>query len=94
MTDNAKAYTVSWAWQDALRDLGIRRHILTRFYRPQTNGKAERFIQTLQREWAHGRAYRNSNERDKALPTWLRHYNHQRPHGGIGYEPPVSRIRA
>lgn len=94
MTDNARAYTMAWAWREALEDLGIRRHITTRFYRPQTNGKAERFIKTLIYEWAYGRSYRSSEQRAQALPTWLKHYNQQRPHGGIGYEPPVSRIRA
>ena len=94
MTDNAKAYTVSWAWRDALADLGIQRHITTRFYRPQTNGKAERFIKTLLYEWAYGRVYRSSAQRAKALPVWLKHYNHSRPHGSLGYEPPVSRLRA
>ena len=94
MTDNAKAYTASWAWRDALQDLKIKRHITTRFYRPQTNGKAERFIQTLIREWAYGRTYRSSAARAKALPLWIHNYNQKRPHGSLGDRPPVSRLRA
>jgi len=94
MTDNARAYTHSWAWRDALADHRIQRHILTRFYRPQTNGKAERFIKTLLHEWAYGRAYRSSAQRAAALPNWLTHYNRKRPHGSIGHEPPVTRLRA
>jgi len=93
MTDNAKAYTASWAWRDALQDLKIKRHITTRYYRPQTNGKAERFIQTLLREWAYARPYRSSNQRAKALPKWLRFYNEQRPHCALRDLTPRSRLR-
>ena len=93
MTDNARAYTHSWAWRDALADHRIRRHILTRFYRPQTNGKAERFIKTLLHEWAYGCSYSNSDQRARALPAWLLHYNRVRPHGSLGDEPPVTRLR-
>ena len=64
----------------------------TRPYRPQTNGKAERFIQTLLREWAYGRAYSRSIERQAALPAWLHYYNWHRPHGGIHHRPPISRV--
>jgi len=92
MTDNAKAYTDSWAWRDAKAELGIDRHIRTRFYRPQTNGKAERFIKTLLHEWAYGRSYRSSSQRARALPSWVADYNQRRPHGSLGGEPPVSRL--
>ncbi len=64
----------------------------TRPYRPQTNGKAERFIQTLLREWAYGRPYFSSFARQAALPTWLHYYNWHRPHGGIHRRPPISRV--
>lgn len=94
MTDNAKSYTVSHAWRDALHDLAISRHITTRPYRPQTNGKAERFIQTLIREWAYGRRYRSSTERARRLPAWVRSYNYARPHGSLGDQPPISRLAA
>lgn len=63
----------------------------TRFYRPQTNGKAERFIQTALREWAYGRSYRNSSERMAYLPRWLHAYNWHRPHAGLGGAVPISR---
>lgn len=94
MTDNAKAYTVGHAWREVLRRHRIRRHITTRPYRPQTNGKAERFIKTLLHEWAYGRCYRNARQRTKALRPYLRHYNQARPHGSLGERPPVSRLRA
>jgi len=94
MTDNAKAYTVAQAWQRVLQRHRIRRHITTRPYRPQTNGKAERFIKTLLHEWAYGRCYRNARERAQALQPYLRHYNQDRPHGSLGERPPVSRLRA
>ena len=64
----------------------------TRPYRPQTNGKAERFIQTLLREWAYGRPYTSSLERRAALPAWLHYYNWHRRHGGIQGRPPISRV--
>jgi transposase len=93
MTDNALVYTKSNAWNAALNDLGISRHITTRPYRPQTNGKAERFIKTLLHEWAYGRTYRNSLQRAAAFAPWLKRYNHIRPHGGIGDATPITRIR-
>ena len=93
MTDNAKAYTVSRAWREAVEDLGIGRHLTTRPYRPQTNGKAERFIQTLKREWAYGKTYRSSAARAKALPRWTDEYNRRRPHGSLGDQPPETRLR-
>lgn len=64
----------------------------TRFYRPQTNGKAERFIQTLQREWAYATAYPTSTRRTRHLRPWLRHYNTARAHTALGYQPPCSRF--
>jgi len=64
----------------------------TQPYRPQTNGKAERFIQTLIREWAYARAYSTSARRTRALPAWLRVYNGARPHAALGYQPPCSRF--
>src|SRR5262249_45826489 len=68
------------------------KHIFTRPYRPQTNGKAERFIQTALREWAYARAYDTSDQRAKDLPTWLHHYNWHRPHGSLKSKPPISRL--
>jgi len=91
LTDNAGCY-VSHRFHDACEDLDVR-HLRTRPYRPQTNGKAERFIQTLLREWAYNRPYRTSNQRTKQLAPWLRYYNQQRPHGALGGGSPISRIR-
>jgi transposase InsO family protein len=91
LTDNGACY-ISRAFNDVCRELGII-HRYTRPYRPQTNGKAERFIQTLLREWAYAKPYRTSNQRNRALPKWLRHYNQTRPHGALGYRSPISRIR-
>ena len=90
MTDNAKAYG-SGLFQDGLKALGAK-HIRTRPYRPQTNGKAERFIQTLIREWAYARTYRTASARATALGPWLDHYNRERPHGGIGGAVPFARL--
>ena len=69
------------------------RVLKTRPYRPQTNGKAERFIQTLIREWAYARPFMHSRFRIRALQPWLRYYNHRRPHGSLDGKPPVSRLR-
>ena len=91
LTDNGSCY-VSHDFNEALREERIR-HLYTRPYRPQTNGKAERFIQSLLREWAYARAYRSSKQRTKALPRWLRAYNETRPHGALGYRAPMSRIQ-
>jgi transposase InsO family protein len=90
MTDNGSAY-VSHAHRLACAQLGIR-HLRTRPYRPRTNGKAERFIQTLTRRWAHGRSYSSSAERTAALTGWLDHYNFRRPHGSLSHKPPGSRL--
>jgi transposase InsO family protein len=70
------------------------RHVFTRPYRPRTNGKAERFIQTLLREWAYAATYPTSTDRLRALPAWINYYNHQRPHGALGHRPPASRLPA
>ena len=91
LTDNAKAYTVSRDFGAAVAAAGLDlRH--TRPYRPQTNGKAERFIQILQNEWAYARPYGSNDERLRALPRWLYRYNHRRPHGGISGAVPASRL--
>ena len=90
ITDNGSPY-ISTVHAIACRTLGIR-HLRTRPYRPQTNGKAERFIRTLINGWAYGAIYRTSTERTQALDGWLHHYNHQRPHSAIGREPPITRL--
>ena len=71
--------------------MGIR-HIYTRAYCPQTNGKAERFIQTCLREWAYGRTWANSHQRTALLPAFLEYYNHRRAHSALGFRPPASRL--
>jgi transposase InsO family protein len=91
MTDNGSAY-VSVAHALACRSLGIR-HIRTRPYRPQTNGKAERFIRTMLREWAYAAVYGSSPERAAALSGWLERYNFHRRHGALGHRPPIARLR-
>ena len=90
LTDNGPAFH-SHPFRDACLELGIK-HKFTRAYRPQTNGKAERFIQSALREWAYGRSYASSEERRIALPIWNHFYNWHRPHHGIGCMPPMSRI--
>jgi transposase InsO family protein len=90
MTDNGSCYKSS-AFARACKRLGLK-HIRTRPYRPQTNGKAERFIQTALREWAYAKAYDHSQLRGAELPLWLHRYNWHRPHGSIGAKPPVSRL--
>jgi transposase InsO family protein len=89
LTDNGSAYR-STVHALACRMLGIR-HLRSRPYRPQTNGKAERFIRTLLSGWAYGAIYRSSRERSAALDGWLWHYNHRRRHAALGRQPPVSR---
>jgi len=91
MTDNGSAYR-SHTFAKACTRLGLK-HKRTRPYTPRTNGKAERFIQTLLRRWAYQRAYPNSGLRNAALPAWLHQYNHQRPHASLGKKPPISRIQ-
>jgi len=90
MTDNGSCYK-SHAFRDACAELGLR-HIRIRPYRPQTNGKAERFIQTSLREWAYAFAYQHSDQRTAHLPRWLHHYNWHRPHGSLKDKPPISRL--
>jgi transposase InsO family protein len=89
LTDNGSAY-VATMHALACRALGIR-HLRTRPRRPQTNGKAERFIRTLINDWAYGALYRSSHERTTALDGWLWHYNHRRRHSALGRQPPVTR---
>ncbi len=90
ITDNGSPYR-SGAHAIACRVLGVR-HLRTRPYRPQTNGKAERFIRTLLAGWAYGAIYSSSRERTAALDGWLWHYNHRRRHQAIGRQPPIQRL--
>jgi transposase InsO family protein len=90
LTDNGSPYR-STVHAIACRALRIG-HLRTRPYRPQTNGKAERFIRTLIGGWAHGAIYRTSSERTSALDGWLWHYNHQRRHSALGHKPPTARL--
>jgi transposase InsO family protein len=92
MTDNGSAY-VSHRFREACRRHHAR-HLRTRPYRPQTNGKAERFIQTLLREWAYVQPYQHSKLRTAALRKYLRYYNEFRPHGSLKSLPPISRIKS
>ena len=91
LTDNGSCY-VSRKFRQACKRHGLR-HLRTKPYRPQTNGKAERFIQTMLMGWAYKRAYRTSNQRTKALPKWLRYYNEERPHRALGMISPKTKIR-
>ena len=91
MTDNGPAYC-SAAHALACRAMGIK-HIRTQPYRPQTNGKAERFIRTMLREWAYAAVYGSSPERAAALSGWLERYNYRRRHGALGHRPPIQRLR-
>jgi transposase InsO family protein len=90
MSDNGACYR-SGAHAQACAALGMR-HLFTRPYRPRTNGKAERFIQTLTYRWAYGAIYGSSAERTAALPGWLDHYNFRRRHGSLGHQPPAARL--
>jgi len=90
MTDNGPGYR-STLHTIACRMLGIR-HLRTRPYRPRTNGKAERFIRTMLGGWAYGAIYGSSRERQSALDGWLHFYNHQRKHGPLSHQPPISRL--
>ncbi len=92
LTDNGSAYR-SRLFAKTCQALGIK-HCFTRPYRPQTNGKAERFIQTCLREWAYGRTWNNSAERTARLPAFLSYYNTRRPHSALDYRPPASRLSA
>jgi transposase InsO family protein len=91
MTDNGAPYR-STAHAFACRALGIK-HIHTRPYRPQTNGKAERFIRTMLREWAYAAVYGSSPDRAAALSGWVERYNFRRRHGALGHQPPIARLR-
>jgi transposase InsO family protein len=91
LSDNGSCYR-SKVHAQTLAELQIR-HLFTRPYRPRTNGKAERFIQTLTNRWAYGAIYGSSAERTAALPGWLTHYNFRRPHGSLGHKPPGARLR-
>ena len=90
LTDNGSAYR-SQLFNKTCQALGIK-HTYTRPYTPQTNGKAERFIQTCLREWAYGRLWNNSQERTSWLPAFLDYYNNRRAHSALAYRPPVSRL--
>jgi transposase InsO family protein len=90
MTDNGSPYR-STIHALACRSLGIR-HLRTRPYRPQTNGKAERFIRTMLAGWAYGAIYGTNRERTNALDGWLHHYNHHRRHSALGHQPPIHRL--
>ena len=92
MTDNAWTYTRSLGFKELLAAHDVQ-HLTITPRRPQTNGKIERFHQTIAREWAYGLTYRSSSHRADALPHWLNHYNEQRPHSAIGNRPPISRVR-
>lgn len=90
LTDNGSCYR-SHAWRQTLATAGIT-HKRTRPYRPQTNGKVERMNRTMLVEWAYAKAYSSETARRKALPRWLHHYNHHRPHTALGGKPPASRV--
>jgi transposase InsO family protein len=92
MTDNGSGY-VSKDFAAAVAEIRAR-HLRTRPYTPRTNGKAERFIQTLLREWAYGRPFTSSYRRRAALPAWLCRYNERRPHAGLGGAAPITRLRS
>ncbi|MFE2654735.1 IS481 family transposase, partial [Streptomyces sp. NPDC018007] len=91
LTDNAWAYRKGLAWRNALADLGATGK-LTRAYRPQTNGKVERFNRTLLDEWAYIRPYTANTERTDALADFLHTYNHHRSHTALGGHPPITRV--
>ena len=91
LTDNARVYRAGVF--AAVCQRWTVRHRFTRPYRPQTNGKAERFIQTLLREWAYRRPYRSSARRTAALSPYLRFYNHRRPHASLGRRSPWTRFQ-
>jgi transposase InsO family protein len=92
MSDNAKCYATSTLFKEALAALGAR-HIQIPPYTPRWNGKIERFFGTLDSEWAHGRVWANSTERDRALSSFVRFYNRRRPHSAAGGRPPISRVQ-
>jgi len=91
MTDKAFTYTKNRSLRELLDAHDIR-HLTTQPYRPRTNGKVERFHQTMGREWAYGRSYPTSDHRASLLKDWLEHYNHRRPHSAIGNRAPITRV--
>jgi len=91
LSDNAWAYRHNRSLRELLDKQAVR-HLFIRPHRPQTNGKVERFQQTLKREWALGQVYRSSNHRAQALSHWLRYYNERRPHSSLGGRSPISRV--
>jgi transposase InsO family protein len=91
MSDNAKCYATSHDFRDALAELGAR-HILIPPRTPRWNGKIERFFRTLDTEWAHGRVWPNSHQRDRALSSFIRFYNRRRPHTAAGGRAPITRV--
>jgi len=91
MSDNAFAYRRSNAFRAVLTAHGAR-HILIPPYTPRWNGKVERFIQTLKREWAYAHSWPNSAERTRAMASFLRYYNRRRPHSSLGDRPPINRV--
>jgi transposase InsO family protein len=92
MTDNAFAYTQNRSLRRLLRDRAIR-HLRTKPYTPRTNGKVERYQQTLQREWAYALEYASSQARRESLPHWVTYYNERRSHSALGNRPPLTRVR-
>ncbi|SFO01549.1 integrase core domain-containing protein, partial [Mycetocola miduiensis] len=90
LSDNGSAYK-SHLWRDTCSELGVKAK-KTRPYRPQTNGKIERFHRTLADGWAFSKHYPTESARRNALPAWLHEYNHHRPHTAIGGHPPISRL--
>ena len=90
LTDNGSPYR-SREFKAMRETFGLK-HARTRPYRPRTNGKAERLIQTALREWAYGPTWQSSDERNQALSAWLHFYNHHRPHSALGGQPPASRL--
>jgi transposase InsO family protein len=91
MTDNAFSYVKNRSLRELLTAHDIQ-HLTTEPYRPRTNGKVERFHQTMGREWAYGLSYQSHRQRAQALPHWLDHYNRRRPHSSLGDRPPISRV--
>ena len=91
MTDNAFSYVKNRSLRELLTRHSIR-HLTSEPYRPRTNGKVERFHQTMAREWAYGLAYASHRHRNCALPHWLEHYNRRRPHSSLGDRAPLSRV--
>ena len=92
LTDNARCYTDSRLFRSLCQEHDIRQSF-TRPYTPKTNGKAERFIQTLKRRWAYRYVFKTSAKRTASLPAWIKHYNHERPHRALGKRTPMARLR-